>query len=143
MKPLAEKFKMPPQELVPVTLKSGTENGGVDEFCPGKTMNVPRWDFQKVVISYLLDPILFGNRDNLVSRDNPWEKFEIANPRNPRSTLQAITTRSLLMSAWMMSTMGVYGSSSSSQLRYTSTSRERQRVKLPLVGNQFSCLLRC
>jgi hypothetical protein len=57
--------------------------------------------------------------------------------------LQAITTPSLLMSAWMMLTMGVYGSSSSSRLRYTSTSRERRRVKLPLVGNQFSCLLCC
>jgi hypothetical protein len=83
MKRLAEKFKMPPHELVPVTLESGTENGGVDEFHPGKTVNVPRWDFQKVVISYLLDPILFGNWDNLVSTDNPWEKFEIANPKEP------------------------------------------------------------
>jgi hypothetical protein len=87
MKCLAEKFKMPPHELVPVTLESGTENGGVDEFHPGKTVNVPRWDFQKVVISYLLDPILFGNRDNLVSTDNPWEKFEIANPKESKEYL--------------------------------------------------------
>jgi hypothetical protein len=53
----------------------------------GKTVNVPRWDFQKVVISYLLDPILFGNQDNLVSRDNPWEKFEIANPKESKEYL--------------------------------------------------------
>jgi hypothetical protein len=83
MKRLAEKFKTPPHKLVPVTLESGTENGGVDEFHPGKTVNVPWWDIQKVVISYLLDPILFGNWDNLVSTDNPWEKFEIANPKEP------------------------------------------------------------
>jgi hypothetical protein len=87
MKCLAEKFKTPPHELVPVTLESGTENGGVNEFHPGKTMNVPRWDFQKVVISYLLDLILFGNRDNLVSRDNPWEKFKIANPKESKEYL--------------------------------------------------------
>jgi hypothetical protein len=87
MKRLAKKFKTPPHELVPVTLESGTENGGVDEFRPGKTVNVPRWDFQKVVISYLLDLILFGNRDNLVSRDNPWEKFEIANPKESKEYL--------------------------------------------------------
>jgi hypothetical protein len=50
-------------------------------------VNVPRWDFQKVVISYLLDPILFGNRDNLVSTDNPWEKFDIANPKESKEYL--------------------------------------------------------
>jgi hypothetical protein len=87
MKCLAKKVKMPPHELVPIALESGTKNGGVDEFHPGKTVNVPRWDFQKVVISYLLDPILFGNQDNLVSRDNPWEKFEIANPKESKEYL--------------------------------------------------------
>jgi hypothetical protein len=69
------------------TLESGTENGGVNEFHPGKTVNVPRWDFQKVVISYLLDRILFGNWDNLVSTDNPWKNFEIANPKESKEYL--------------------------------------------------------
>jgi hypothetical protein len=30
-------------------------------------MKVPVWDFKTVVKSFLLDPILFGNPDNLVN----------------------------------------------------------------------------
>jgi hypothetical protein len=46
---------------------TGREEGGVDDFQQGKTMKVPVWDFETVVKSFLLDPILFGNPDNLVN----------------------------------------------------------------------------
>jgi hypothetical protein len=34
-------------------------------------MKVPVWDFETVVKSFLLDPILFGNPDNLVNSNAP------------------------------------------------------------------------
>jgi hypothetical protein len=72
MKRLDAKFKTLPHELVTVFLETGTKDSGIDGYHHGKTIKVPVWDFQTVVKSFLLDPILFGNRDNLVNGDAPF-----------------------------------------------------------------------
>jgi hypothetical protein len=36
---------------------------------------------------HLLDPILFGNKDNLVNGDNPWGKYVSSNPNNDKEVL--------------------------------------------------------
>jgi hypothetical protein len=38
-------------------------------------MKVPVWDFETVMKSFLLGPILFGNPDNLVNSNAPFETF--------------------------------------------------------------------
>jgi len=39
------------------------------------------------VKSFLLDPILFGNRDNLVNGDTPFKKFIVENPTDCKEYL--------------------------------------------------------
>ncbi len=36
---------------------------------------------------YLLDPFLFGNKDNLVNADNPWGKYVSSDPDNDKDVL--------------------------------------------------------
>ena len=87
MKRLEAKFHVPPHELVSVALETGTEEGGIDDFQRGKAVKVPVWDFEAVLRSYLLDPIIFGNRDNLVNSNAPFEKFIIDNPTESKEYL--------------------------------------------------------
>jgi hypothetical protein len=61
-------------------LETGTKDSGINWYHQGKAIKVPAWDFQTVVKSFLLDLILFGNRDNLVNGDTPFEKFIVENP---------------------------------------------------------------
>jgi len=87
MKRLSSKFRTPPHELKTVALETGTEEGGVDDFQRGKTVKVPVWDFETVTKSFLLDPILFGNPDNLVNTDAPFEKFIVDKPTDSKEYL--------------------------------------------------------
>ena len=87
MKRLDAKFHVPPHELVSVVLETGTEEGGIDDFQRGQAVKVPAWDFEPVVRSFLLDPTLFGNRDNLVNSNAPFEKFLIDNPTESKECL--------------------------------------------------------
>jgi hypothetical protein len=76
MKCLEAKFKTTKYKLFTVALETGTEQGsGPDAYERGKSVKVPVWDFQQVVDSFLLNPILFGNKDNLINRDIPFQKF--------------------------------------------------------------------
>jgi hypothetical protein len=38
---------------------------------------------------HLLDPFLFGNKDNLVNGDNPWGKYVSSNPNNDKEVLSS------------------------------------------------------
>jgi hypothetical protein len=87
MKCLDAKFKKPLHKLVTVSLETGTKDSGIDGYHQSKTIKVPVWDFQTVVKSFLLDPILFGNRDNLVNADAPFEKFIVENPMDCKEYL--------------------------------------------------------
>lgn len=87
MKRLNSKFRTPPHELKTVALETGTEEGGVDDFQRSKTVKVPVWDFETVTKSFLLDPILFGNPDNLVNSNAPFEKFIVEKPTDSKEYL--------------------------------------------------------
>ena len=50
-------------------------------------MKVPVWDFETVTKSFLLDPILFGNPDNLVNSNAPFEKFIVEKPTDSKEYL--------------------------------------------------------
>jgi hypothetical protein len=50
-------------------------------------MKVPVWDFEIIVKSFLLDPILFGNPDNLVNSNAPFEKFIVDDPTESKEYL--------------------------------------------------------
>jgi hypothetical protein len=87
MKCLNAKFRTPPHELKTVAIETGREEGGVDDFQQGKTMKVPVWDFETVVKNFLLDPILFGNPENLVTSNAPFEKFIVDDPMESKEYL--------------------------------------------------------
>jgi hypothetical protein len=71
-----------------VTLETGTENiEHPDDYECGKEVQVPVWDFQELLMHYLLDPTLFGNKDNLVNPDDPFSKFVIADPKQSKEYL--------------------------------------------------------
>jgi hypothetical protein len=65
----------PKHNLVTVALETGTKESGVEGYRHGKTVKVPVWDFDKVTRSFLLDPILFGNKDNLVNGVTLFQKY--------------------------------------------------------------------
>jgi hypothetical protein len=50
-------------------------------------MKVPFWDFETIVKSFLLDQILFGNPDNLVNSNAPFEKFIVDDPTKSKEYL--------------------------------------------------------
>jgi hypothetical protein len=81
------KFRTPPHKLKTVALETGREEGGVNDFQQGKTMKVPVWDFKTIVKSFLLDPILFGNPDNLVNSNATFEKFIVDDPMESKEYL--------------------------------------------------------
>jgi hypothetical protein len=71
-----------------VTLETGTENvEHPDDYECGKEVQVPVWDFQELLVHYLLDPTLFGNKDNLVNPDDPFSKFVIADLKQSKEYL--------------------------------------------------------
>jgi hypothetical protein len=68
MKCLEAKFKTTKYKLSTVALETGMEQGsGPDAYERGKSVKVPVWDFQQVIDSFLLNPILFSNKDNLIN----------------------------------------------------------------------------
>ena len=88
MSGLTSKFPSPPYRMETVTLETGTENiEHPDDYERGKEVQVPVWDFQEVLTHYLLDPTLFGNKDNLVNPDDPFSKFVIADPKQSKEYL--------------------------------------------------------
>ena len=88
MSGLTLKFPTPPCRMETVTLETGTENvEHPDDYVHGKAMKVPVWDIQDILTHYLLDPTLFGNKDNLINPDDPFSKFVIDNPKESKEYL--------------------------------------------------------
>ena len=82
LKRMSEKHPVPPPDSVPVALE--IDPGGDDGNLRRRTdvVKVQTWSFEKLIQDYLLDPILFGNKDNLVNADNPWGKYVPSGPND-------------------------------------------------------------
>jgi hypothetical protein len=88
MNRLTHKFPTPQHRMETVTLETGTENiKHPDDYERGKAVKVPVWDFQDILMHFLLDPTLFGNKDKLVNPDDPFSKFIINNPKESKEYL--------------------------------------------------------
>jgi hypothetical protein len=56
-------------------LEHGSDEEGDYSRHSGNSVWVQTWDFEKMCQSYLLDPFLFGNPNNLVNSQNPFGKY--------------------------------------------------------------------
>jgi hypothetical protein len=72
MNHLAVRFPVPEPTPVQVVLEHGSDKDGDYNRRPGNSVLVQTWDFEKMCQSYLLDPFLFGNPNNLVNSQNPF-----------------------------------------------------------------------
>jgi hypothetical protein len=71
-------------------LKTGTENiEHPNEYERGNVVKVPVWDFLEILMHYLLDHVLFGNKDHLVNSDNPFSKYV---PEDPKGIKEYLTS---------------------------------------------------
>jgi hypothetical protein len=57
--------------LIPVVLENGTEGRPEYRRRCQESVTVQAWPFEQMMQDHLLDPFLFGNKDNLVNGDNP------------------------------------------------------------------------
>jgi hypothetical protein len=50
---------------------------GEDEYLqqPGDKVLVQQWNFEEMAMDFLLDPVLFGNSNNLVNKSNPFGSY--------------------------------------------------------------------
>jgi hypothetical protein len=71
-----------------IRLETGTKNiKHPNDYKCGMAVKVPVWDFQDILMHFLLDPTLFSNKDNLVNLDDPFSKFVINNPKESKEYL--------------------------------------------------------
>ena len=87
LKTMRQKHKIPPPEPVPVVLENGAE--GTPEYHRGREdlVTVQSWPFEEMMKQYLVDPFLFGNKDNLVNTNDPWGKYVSSDPDNDKEVL--------------------------------------------------------
>jgi hypothetical protein len=85
---MKQKHEIPPPVPIPVVLENGTK-GGMPEYCHQQkdSVTVQAWPFEQMMQDYLLDPFLFGNKDNLVNTDNPWGKYTSSDSDNDKEVL--------------------------------------------------------
>jgi hypothetical protein len=89
---LTNRFAVPTHENIPVTIEIGNEPAPslgsanddlalVEHQINGyrrvtfDTVTVPRWSFEECLRSYVLDPFLFSNTQNLVNMTSPFDKY--------------------------------------------------------------------
>jgi hypothetical protein len=72
---LVARFPVPEPTPVQVVLEHGSNEKGEYSRRSGDSVSVKTWDFEKMCQSYLLDPFLFGDRNNLVNSQNPFGKY--------------------------------------------------------------------
>jgi hypothetical protein len=89
---LTNRFAVPTHENIPVTIEIGNEPAPslgsanddlalvehqINGYRRGTfdTVTVPRWSFEECLRSYVLDPFLFGNTQNLVNKSSPFDKY--------------------------------------------------------------------
>jgi len=77
---LVARFPVPEPIPVQVVLEHGSDEEGDYRRRSGDSVSVQTWDFEKMCQSYLLDPFLFGDPNNLVNSQNPFGKYA---PKGP------------------------------------------------------------
>jgi hypothetical protein len=84
---MQQKHNIPAPVPIPVVLENGTE--GRPEYCRRheESVTVQAWPFEQMMQDHLLDPFLFGNKDNLVNGDNPCGKYVSSDPNNDKEVL--------------------------------------------------------
>jgi hypothetical protein len=75
MNRLVARFPVPEPTPVQVVLEHGYDEEGEYSRRSGDSVSVQTWDFEKMCQSYLLNPFLFGNRNNLVNSQNLFGKY--------------------------------------------------------------------
>jgi hypothetical protein len=75
MNHLVARFPVPETTAVQVVLEHGSNEEGEYSRHSGDNVSIQTWDFEKMCQSYLLDPFLFGNQNNLVNSQNPFGKY--------------------------------------------------------------------
>jgi hypothetical protein len=84
---MQQKHNVPAPVPIPVVLENGTEVRP-EYYRPRKeSVTVQAWPFEQMMQDHLLDPFLFGNKDNLVNGDNPWGKYVSSDPNNDKEVL--------------------------------------------------------
>jgi hypothetical protein len=82
IKQMKQKHKIPPPVPIPVVLENSSK--GTPKYCHQckDLVTIQTWPFEQMMQDYLLDPFLFGNKDNLVNANNPWGKYVLSDPYN-------------------------------------------------------------
>jgi hypothetical protein len=84
---MQQKHNVPAPVPIPVVLENGTEGRPDYRRRREESVTVQAWPFEQMMQDHLLDPFLFGNKDNLVIGDNPWGKYVSSNPNNDKEVL--------------------------------------------------------
>ena len=77
---LVARFPVPEPTPVQVVLEHGSDEEGDYRRRWGDSVSVQTWDFEKMCQTYLLDPFLFGDPNNLVNSQNPFGKYVPVGP---------------------------------------------------------------
>jgi hypothetical protein len=91
------RFPVPEPTPVQVAVEHGSDEEDYSR-PSGYSVSVQTWDFEKMCQSYLLDPFLFGNLNNLVNSQNPFEKY----------VLVGLSDKEVLASYWYSKTYDKY-----------------------------------
>jgi hypothetical protein len=87
IKQMQQKHNVPAPVPIPVVLENGTEGRPEYHRRREESVTVQAWPFEQMMQDNLLDPFLFGNKDNLVNGDNPWGKYVSSDPNNNKEVL--------------------------------------------------------
>jgi hypothetical protein len=92
IKRMQQKHNVPAPVPIPVVLENGTKGRPEYRCRREESVTVQAWLFEQMMQDHLLDPFLFGNKDNLVNGDNPWGKYVSSDPNNDKEVLAATGT---------------------------------------------------
>ncbi len=84
---MQKKHNVPPPVPIPVVFENGTEGTPQYHHRCNEPVTVQAWPFEQMMQDHLLDPFMFGNKDNLVNGDNPWGKYVSSDPNNDKEVL--------------------------------------------------------
>jgi hypothetical protein len=87
IKQMQQKHNVPPPVPIPVVLENRTKGMPQNHRQREESVMVQAWPFEQMMQDHLLDPFLFGNKDNLVNGNNPWGKYISSNPNNNKEVL--------------------------------------------------------
>jgi hypothetical protein len=84
---MQQMHNVPAPVPIPVVLENGTKGTSQYHHRRKESVTVQAWPFELMMQDHLLDPFLFGNKDNLVDGENPWRKYVSSNPNNDKEKL--------------------------------------------------------